>query len=63
MMNMKKVSRHNLYDREYYQRIVPSGTEYSRKNYRWEDDIEDYEDEQMERGEVVQQEELAESER
>jgi hypothetical protein len=59
---MKKVSRHNLYDREYYQRVVPDATEYSRKNYHWEDDLEECEDEQLERGGTVQQEGVVESE-
>jgi hypothetical protein len=33
MKMMKKVSRHNIYDREYYQRVERSHKEYSRKNY------------------------------
>ena len=40
----KKHPRINIYNSEYYQRIVPSHKEYSRKNYDWEDELEEWED-------------------
>ena len=39
-----KKPRINIYNDEYYQRIVPSTREYSRKNYHWEDELEEYEE-------------------